>query len=231
MKKITKITAAALALAFLFTGCASSAPKTTAVVPNTKTLKVSPNDESTFYSLNDTIDLSSYNNVIVKQINVFKDNKVGILESNDDALMDKHLPKEISIYFQDKLSRDFNNIVANDKTTKNDLELFVAIDSINVSYDDLKLYEYIPVAFVINSVKKGMGNEKKKLRVALSLKLIDKQTGQTVATVVDIKVGKEVEDKEVITLADIKPILDKWSSRFSKKLDELRDNDLEKTSS
>ena len=223
MKTVTKITAAALALAFLFTGCASSAPKSTAIVPNQEVLKVSQNDENTMYYLNEKVDLGSYNNIVVKPVEIVEDEK-------EDRL-DPKLSNEISTYFQDKLSEDLNKVVVNDKTTQKDLELLVAINDVDVSFDDLKFYQYIPVAFVVNAVKKGTGIEKKKLRISVALKLVDKQTGQTVAIVLDRKAGKELENKKVITLADLKPLLDKWSNRFSKKLNEIRNGNLEKTNS
>ncbi len=60
------------------------------------------------------------------------------------------------------------------------------------------------------------------VRVALALKIVDKKTSKVLAIVVDKKVGEEVKNKEVLSLNDVKPLLDAWSKRFSTRLTELK---------
>jgi len=215
MNSITKTSLLLLGFVLLLTGCASSNPKSTAFIPNPKILKESAKDSDTLYFLDKKVDLSLYNNIVIHPIQ--------IVDNDEENKLNSELSKKISTYFQNKLSLDFNKVLQNNNKIKKDLELYVSINAIDVSYNDLKFYQYLPYGLAFTALKRGSGFEGKKLRVALALKLKDKQTSQTIAIVVDKKVGEDVQNKEVLTLNDVRPLLDTWSERFSTRLDELRD--------
>jgi len=213
MKSITKITLASLAFILLLSGCASSSMQSTTFIPNPKILKESPLNEGTLYFIEKDVDFNKYN-VKVQAIEIIEDNK--------EEPVNKKLANEIASYFTEKLSNDFNNVPMNNSKDNQDVALYVSLTAIDVSYNDLKFYQYLPYGLAFTALKRGSGFEGKKVRVALSLKIVDKKTSKILAIVVDKKVGEEVKNKEVLSLNDVKPLLDAWSKRFSTRLTELK---------
>jgi len=147
---------------------------------------------------------------------------IEIIEENKEEPVNKKLANEIASYFTEKLSNDFNNVPMNNSKDNQDVALYVSLTAIDVSYNDLKFYQYLPYGLAFTALKRGSGFEGKKVRVALALKIVDKKTSKILAIVVDKKVGEEVKNKEVLSLNDVKPLLDAWSKRFSTRLAELK---------
>jgi len=213
MKTITKITLASLAFILLLSGCASSSIQSTAFIPNPQVLKESPLNEGTLYFIDKSADFKKYN---------VKVQPIEIIKSDEKEVLNKKLENEISTYFTQKLSSDFNNVPMNNNKDNQDVKLYVSLTAIDVSYDDLKIYQYLPYGLAFTALKRGSGFEGKKVRVALALKIVDSKTSKVLAIVVDKKVGDEVKNKEVLSLNDAKPLLDAWSKRFSTRLTEIK---------
>jgi len=213
MKTITKITLASLAFVLLLSGCASSTMQSTTFIPNPQVLKESPLNEGTLYFIDKSADFKKYN---------VKVQPIEIIEDKEEEVVNQKLGKEISTYFTQKLSSDFNNVPMNNNKDNQDVKLYVSLTAIDVSYDDLKIYQYLPYGLAFTALKRGSGFEGKKVRVTLALKIVDSKTSKVLAIVVDKKVGDEVKNKKVLRLNDVKPLLDDWSKRFSTRLSELK---------
>jgi len=219
MKTLTKITLASLAFILLLSGCASSSVQSTTFIPNPKILKESPLHEDTMYFLEKDVNFNNYN---------VKIQPIEIIENDKEEPINKKLSQEISTYFTQKLSTDFNAVPMNNSKDNENVQLYVSLTAIDVSYDDLKIYQYLPYGLAFTALKRGSGFEGKKVRVALALKIVDSKTSKVLAIVVDKKVGDDVKNKEVLSLDDVKPLLDAWSKRFSTRLTELKSGKYEK---
>ena len=210
-----KLTAVMLIL-FVITGCASKVEvHPNELVKQTHLLKPSPLREDALYYINKKFDVHSYNHIQVPKIKLLTDDV-------KRELIDKKTLTMTTIYFRNALYNKLNHVIK-DHQKQHDLILEVAIVSLDVSYDDLAFYNYLPYSLALKAIKRGTGIEGKKLRVHLALKLIDAKSKETLAMVVDKNVDKEVKSLEELRFSDIKPILDSWVSLYTLRLQEFKE--------
>jgi len=97
--------------------------------------------------------------------------------------------------------------------------LEVAITAVGAENAPLKAYQYIPVALVVQGVKTVSGTRTQDAEISTEMEVLDSQTGTRLAAVVKsgqgtkvtkIKQGSE-KGKHIVTLDDVKPLLDSWA--------------------
>lgn len=198
----------------LFTGCASSqAPENSAskLIENPKKLTKSVFDESVYYYIKDNHDFAQYNKVVVPSIPV---------EDSKDAVIDEKIKKEISEYFTKGISVAVNEVVKTNSGNKT-LKLEIAVEKVDVVYEDLKFYNFIPVSLAVKAISRGTGIEDKDLMVAIAMRLTDVDNQEIIALAVDSKKVENVNEIKDVTLEKVKPILDEWITRFKLRIDDF----------
>lgn len=221
---------------FIFTGCANKIEvKPNNIVNDISKLKQSPTNENTYYYLKKDTDFSKYNNIIVPKIKISmgkdKENVNKIVDDisnyftdNINNKIDKKLLNDISSYFTINLQKNLQELVTNKRFRKKSLIFKASIISLDVSYDNLEIYQYLPYGLAFTAIKRSTGIEDKKLRINFALKVIDKESNETIAAVIEHDISNsEVSSSKDLKINNIKAILDKWIKKYSLKLQELKE--------
>lgn len=211
MKQVLTFLLAAF-VATIFTACAGTQPQANNLIKDTSKLKPSPLNESAHYYLKKGTDFSKYSTIFVP--------RVMIIENKDQEKADVNLTKGISDYFTSNLNKRLNNAIKNNPGMES-LVLDVSITSLDVGFEAMKAYNFIPIGLALKAISRGTGIEERQLNVALALRLTDKRTKEVVALVVDSKVQENVKDLESLTLSQVKPLLDQWIKLYETRLKEL----------
>ena len=100
------------------------------------------------------------------------------------------------------------------------LRLKVAITAVEKSKEDLKAYNFVPVAAVFRGAQAATGNVATYIDAMFEAEMVDSVSGDRVAAIV----AKGIEETEKrsgdeLTFEDVKPTLDKWVAQYSKTLD------------
>lgn len=179
-------------------------------------LKPAPDDKDTLAYIAPNIDWSKYNSGMVDKVVVITPDG----EQKTDGKLLVAIADKYEELLKQKLSRNFKVV---DQPGEGTIRIQSAITSVFTSYDDLKGYQYIPIAAAVTGVKRASGAEKQSVRVMGEVKLVDSVNGQLLAEAVDLKAGAEKQDKDSgILLADVVPILEQWSQRIVDRLVALR---------
>jgi len=150
--------------------------------------------------------------------------KVLIISPDADAQTDQKLLVAIADKYEallkQKLAKEFNVV---NNAGSGTIRLQTAITSVFSSYDDLKGYQYIPIAAAVTGGRRAAGGEKQSTRVMSELRILDSVDGQLLGQAVDLKAGAEKQDKNsAVLLADVNPILEQWASRVVDRLKGLK---------
>ena len=202
---------ALVATALLFSACSSKDPKQTSLIENPSLLKQSKKDDSVYSYVKKDVDFSKYSSIMVPRITI---------KGDSENRLHEQLEMRISNYFTDNLDAHLNEIIKNNPGAGS-LLLEVSIDSVQVGYEDLKVWQYIPVSLAIKAIGRGTGIEDKDLNVAIALRIKDNATKETLAMAIDTKMKEDIKDIADVTFEDVKPMLDKWINRLTMRFTEL----------
>ncbi len=216
---MNKLLAAFLVSSTLLTGCAGNKvtdDKYSGFLNDYSILKPTAKDADTLNYIAPNIDWQQYDSGMVDKVliitpdgNVKTDGKLLV------AIADKY--EEL---IKQKLSRKFKIV---DQAGPGTIRVQAAITSVFSSYDDLKGYQYIPIAAVVTGAGRASGIEKKSIRVISEVKMVDSTDGQLLIQAVDLKSGEKKQDENsAILLADVVPILDQWAQRMTDRIVELK---------
>lgn len=162
---------------------------------------------------------SSYKGVMIDKVKIiFPDG----LERPDNTLL-----TSIAKAYEDELKTSFRDrgYVVTQTAKPGVARIQAAITSVYSSYDDLKAYQYIPIAAAITGTMRASGATQKSARVMMEAKVTDAKSGKLLATVMDLQKGKEQKSSaSKITLDDVRPILTQWALRFANALARLQKN-------
>ena len=203
----------------LLTGCAGnkvSEENYSGFLHDYSVLKPAPNDKDTLSYVAPGIDWHKYNSVMV--------DKVLVITSDGEQKKDSELLVAIADKLHDlmeqNISKSFNLV---NHAGEGTVRIQAAITSVYASYDDLKAYQYVPIAAVFTGAKRAAGAEEKSVRVVAEFKLVDSVDGQLLGEAIDLKSGERKQDKDsAILLADVVPILEQWAHRITDRLNGLR---------
>lgn len=151
------------------------------------------------------INWQQYNSIMVDKVVVITPDG----EQQTDAKILVAIADKYEEVLKQKLSTKFNVV---DNAGSGTIRLQAAITSVFTSYDDMKGYQYIPIAAAFTGAKRASGAEQQRVRVMTEVKLIDSVDGQLLGQSVDLKSGEKKQDKDSgILLADVVPILENWA--------------------
>jgi hypothetical protein len=118
---------------------------------------------------------------------------------------------EISQYFNKTISTE----VAKDMPVVNEagegtLRFKMAITGVKILDKELAIYQYIPIAFVLNAAKGGLTDVE--VHFQIEAEIVDSLTGEVMGSAVKSGVGETLSNEETaLTLENLKPLIDKWS--------------------
>lgn len=216
---MTKLLSFILISTALLAGCASntvSEEKYSGFLKDYSILKPSADDPDTLAYVSPGVDWKKYSNVMV--------DRILIITPDSEQQTDSRLLVAIADKFQEllkqEISRKFSVVEqAGDGT----IRLQAAITGAYTSYEDMKAYQYIPIAAAFTGAARASGAEKKHPRVMTEIRLVDSVNGQLLGQAIDLKANKESEvEGSQITLADVVPILEQWAQRVSERLVSLK---------
>ena len=100
------------------------------------------------------------------------------------------------------------------------LRLRLAITAVEKSKEDLKAYNFVPVAAVFRGAQAATGNVATYIDAMFEAEMVDSVSGDRVAAIV----AKGIEESEKrsgdkLTFDDVKPTLDKWLAQYSETLE------------
>ena len=199
------------AIALLFSACASSSAQKNSLIENPSLLKQSKHNKSAYVYIKEGTNFKKYNRIEIPTIKV---------KNDKENKMDSTLASQISTYFTNSLSLKLNHILRNNPGMQT-LTLDVAVDSVNVGYQDLKVWQFIPVSLAITAVSRGTGMAGKDLNIAIALRLKDRDNKETLAMAIDSKMKEDVKSIEDVKFHDVRPLLDNWVKTISKRFEEL----------
>ena len=223
MKLQTMITSTVLAAAVLMSGCANKEmveKKHSGFLKSYEGLEEDKKYEGTLTRIMPGADISKYQNIIVSPIQIMSG-----LSEQEKTPQQKKLFQDISDYltqgYKDALSKNTAlNVVETEGPGTMKLE--AAISAVEVHYDDLSWYQFIPISLAATGVARATfvdGNA----RILGEARLIDSQTGDILVRTVSLQKGEEVKtDKDHLTFEDVKPGLDAWLKRTNDRISELK---------
>ncbi len=118
---------------------------------------------------------------------------------------------EISQYFNETVSTAVAQEVAVvTEAGEGTLRFKMAITGVKILDKELALYQYVPIAFVINAAKGGLSDVE--VHFQIEAEVVDSLTGEVLASAVKSGVGETLANETTaLTLANLKPLIDKWS--------------------
>ena len=120
----------------------------------------------------------------------------------------------------EQVAKEFNLI---DKAALDTIRIKPAITSIFTSHDDKGFYQYLPIGMVVTGAARTSGLSKENVRVITEIKVTDSVSGQVLAKAIDLKAGKEMQNKESeVVLSDVEPVLEQWAQRLFNVLSGLK---------
>ena len=172
-------------------------------------LKTTADDKDTLGYVAPDINWQQYNSGMVDKVLIITPDG----NQPTDAKLLLAIAEKYEQLIKEKLSQKFKMV---DQAGPGTIRIQAAITSVFTSYDDLKGYQYIPIAAAVTGAARASGAEKKSVRVMTEVKLIDSVDGQLLAQAVDLKAGGKVQDENSgVLLADVKPILEQWAQRLT----------------
>lgn len=123
----------------------------------------------------------------------------------------KQVLSDISSYFNNTFAKTaLANVEVVNRPGPDTLRIKMAITSVNVEDSSLAVYQYIPIAFVITAASGGLSEMNVKFR--MEAEVVDSLTGEVLAAAVKTGEGETLDnDKEMVTLAHLKPLIDSWA--------------------
>ncbi len=196
----------------IFTGCANKIKlEPNKAINDTSKLEPSIHSENTYYYLKKDADFSKYNKIDIPKVDTYVKNK--------NSLKNGNLLNNISLYFTTKLQKDLKNIIKDERVNKNSLLIESSIILLDLSYDNLEIYQYLPYGLAFTAIKRTTGIEEKKIRTNFVLKILDKKTNETLAIIIEYDItNTKLNNFDELNINNLKPILDKriikYKSRF-----------------
>jgi len=151
------------------------------------------------------VNWQQYNSILVDKVLIITPDG----KQQTDAKLLVAIADKYEEILKQKLSTKFNVV---DNAGPGTVRLQAAITSVFTSYDDMKGYQYIPIAAAFTGAKRASGAEQQRVRVMTEVKLIDSVDGQLLGQAVDLQSGEKKQDEDSgILLADVVPILENWA--------------------
>lgn len=209
----------------LFGGCALKDMKDRAVksgfLGNYAELSEDDEYKGVGYWVNQNTDFSKYDSAIVVPVLV----NHGVAEKNLTPQR-KELYKKSSDYLTASIE---NKIMTNGRfklvtePSPTTLKLEIQISAVQVEYEDMKFYHFVPAVLVGTIAARGSGISKASVRVLAEGRVTDSLTNEAVIRTMSLQKGQEISSSgEELVFGDVKPALDHFIANASKRLVEMK---------
>ncbi len=212
------ITGTVLSASILISGCANKdmVDSHSGFLKSYEGLEEMKNLDDTISSTTPGADFSNYENIMVAPIEIMS----GIVES-EKTPEQKKLFQDISTYLTDgykkQISRNGNYKLA-ETEGPNTMKLEAAISAVQVNFDDLNWYQYIPISLALTGISRATYSDES-VRILAEARMVDTQTNEVLLRRVSLEEGLEIPDDEApLEFKDVKPALDAWLNRANKQL-------------
>lgn len=135
------------------------------------------------------------------------------------------LLEEVSTYLTEGYKREISektNLKIVDVAGPTTMKLASSISAVAVSHDDLKFYQFIPIALVATEIARATTSHPA-VRIMGESKILDSQSNKVLLRGMSMQKGKEIKsDGKQLTFEDLKPGLDLWLSRAGERITDLQ---------
>lgn len=123
----------------------------------------------------------------------------------------KEVLGEISQYFNKTISTEIaKEMPVVNEAGEGTLRFKMAITSVKILDKELAVYQYVPIAFLINAAKGGLTDVE--VHFQIEAEIVDSLTGEVMGSAVKSGVGETLANETTsLTLANLKPLIDKWA--------------------
>lgn len=213
---------AIISLAFFIGGCAnrSMENQNSGFLKDYDGLDENPQFEGAMVRVMPGADFTKYQNVMVAPVQVISN----IPESEATAAQ-KKLFVQISNYltagYIQNLKNDGSyNIV--DVAGPDTMKFEVAISAVEVHFDDMQWYQFTPVTLGLTVVARTTYVDQS-VRILGEARITDSTSGEVLLRAMGLQEGEEVgTEADQLLFADVKPALDTWLKRSSKRFAEMK---------
>ncbi len=204
-----KIISGLIVSATLLTGCASvnkvTEEKHSGFLSDYSIMKPTQEDPDRLGYLDSDVNWQQYHSIMVDKVIVITPDG----EQQTDAVILVAIADKYEEILKQQLSTEFN-IVEN--AGAGTIRFQAAITSVFTSYDDMKGYQYIPIAAAFTGAKRASGSEQQRVRVMTEVKLLDSVDGQLLGQTIDLKSGESIQDKDAgVVIENVIPVLNEWA--------------------
>jgi hypothetical protein len=132
--------------------------------------------------------------------------------------------QDITQYFDAALRRELGKVMPlTDTPSAGTLVLRPAITAVSASTEGLQPYEVIPIALMVAAASTAAGTRDQQVEIATEAAVIDAQNSRVVAQVVRKGTGLNLEnDHQVLSVENVKPVIDGWASDMRQSIEQLR---------
>jgi len=218
MSKIIKLIS--LSAVLMLSACASSdSPETTNysgfLSDYSQLKKVDVDDDSELLRfLSGKIKDVGYEKILIDPVSFYPNPKEGNNVTNETLT-------SIGAYFNQTVltaAKSSGKLV--DHAGKKTLRVKMAITGVDIQDRELSAYQYVPVAFLITAATGGLSDMSVKFQI--EAELTDSMTGEVLGAAIKQGFGENLsDDKQTLTLDNLKPLINNWSSTMKKTITEI----------
>ncbi len=123
----------------------------------------------------------------------------------------KEVLGEISQYFNKTISTEIaKEMPVVNEAGEGTLRFKMAITGVQILDKELAVYQYVPIAFLINAAKGGLTDVE--VHFQIEAEIVDSLTGEVMGSAVKSGVGETLANETTaLTLESLKPLIDKWA--------------------
>ena len=217
------ISATAIVLALLVTGCAnrSMESKSSGFLKSYKGLEEHDKLEGTRISITPGADFTKYENIYVAPVEI-----VSAIPQSKWTADQKILFEKMTSYLTDGYKKSVEGgtgyRLVEDKNTPNTIVFEAAISAVEVHFDDMEWYQFTPVTLGLTVAARATYVDGA-VRILGEARFSDAETGKVLLRGVRLQKGEEVSTSaDKLVFNDVKPALDAWLKRTSQNIVKLR---------
>ena len=169
------------------------------------------NEERNAFIFSNEAKRGSYSKIILEKVVIYSKDGVGTSEIAEKST--SYLSKGLA----DLLAKKG---LAASEPGPGVLRISLAITGVEKSKEDLKVYNFVPVAAIFRGAQAATGNVATYIDTMFEAQMVDSVSGEQIMAIV-AKGIEETEKRSGDTLSfdDVKPTLDKWLAQYDKTLD------------
>jgi hypothetical protein len=211
-----------VSMALLFGGCANRNMQNqhSGFLKDYEGLDDHPKFDGAMVRIMPDADFTKYQNIIVAPVQIISN-----IPESEVTPSQKKLFGQISTYLTKGYIQNFKqngsyNVV--DVPGPDTMKFEVAISAVEVHFDDMKWYQFTPVTLGLTVVARATYIDQA-VRILGEARLSDSESGKVLLRAMSLQEGEEVgTEADQLLFADVKPALDVWLKRSTKRLNEMK---------